>query len=286
MCSPQVMQVVNERIQREQPYVSRRNFLRGGMAAAGLAVASQVVRPAPAHATRLFEELTGEVVDLTHILGNGIPLYGATDFQPTAETIVTIEANGFYKQLWSFDEHSSTHMDFPAHFVTGGDTVDVYDPSKLIAPLVVIDISAKAQEDPDAMLTPDDLTAYETANGEIPEGALVAMFSGWEARWDTIEVYRNPDDAGVMHFPGFSGDAVAWLIEERNINGIGVDTLSLDPGNSTTFDAHVTALSAGKFGVENLAGLSTVIGKPATVMLGIPRYANGSGGPCRALALV
>jgi kynurenine formamidase len=280
------MQVVNDRIKAEGPRLSRRNFLRGGMAAAGLAVAgNSVLRPAPARAARAFQEMMGEIVDLSHVLGGGIPLYSTSDVQPSAETLVTVEANGFYKQLWTFDEHSSTHMDFPAHFVSGAETVDVYDASKLIAPLVVIDISAKAEGDPDSMVTPDDLVAYEEANGEIPAGAVVAMYSGWESRWADIEAYRNPDADGVMHFPGFGGEAAAWLVTERDINGIGVDTLSLDPGNSSTFETHVTVLGAGKFGVENLMGLQGLIGKSAMIMLGIPRYANGSGGPCRALAM-
>jgi kynurenine formamidase len=89
-----------------------------------------------------------------------------------------------------------------------------------------------------------------------------------------------------MHFPGFHGDAAKWLVEERDIVGIGVDTLSLDHGASTTFDTHLTILPAGKYGLENLRNLSVLMGKAATIMVGIPRYQNGSGGPCRVLAMV
>jgi kynurenine formamidase len=280
------MKTVHDRIRSgDVPQINRRNFLRlGGFAAAGLAVAPSLSRP---NARSLFrQEMSGEIVDLSHVLSHGIPLYSLTDHQPTYETLVTVQANGFYKQLISFDEHSATHMDAPAHFDAEGVTVDNLDPHMFVAPAVVIDISAKAAEDPDAMVTPDDLTAWEAANGEIPAGALVCMYSGWESRWPDVETYRNPDADGVMHFPGFHGDAAKWLVEERDIVGIGVDTLSLDHGASTTFDTHLTILPAGKYGLENLRNLSALMGKAATIMVGIPRYQNGSGGPCRVLAMI
>lgn len=282
MCSPHIMKMVQE---HEAHTLSRRNFLRfGGLTAAGIAVAPTVSRP---HLNRLSRhESAGEIIDLTHVLANGIPLYSLTDHQPSAETLVTVQENGFYKQLRTFDEHSGTHMDAPAHFAVDGVTVENLDPSMFVAPAVVIDITAKAEAEADAMVTPEDIAAWESENGEIPPGALVCMYSGWESRWPDIEAYRNPDADGVMHFPGFSGDAAAMLLEERDIVGIGVDTLSLDIGSSTTFDVHLSILPAGKYGLENLRNLSQLIGKSATIMVGIPRYENGSGGPCRVLAMV
>jgi kynurenine formamidase len=234
----------------------------------------------------LARQEAASVVDLTHVLGAGIPLYSLSDAQPNGETLVTVEANGFFKKLWTFDEHSSTHMDAPAHFVADGTTVDNLDAGMFVAPLAVVDIRAKAEEDADAMVTPEDLADWEAANGELPAGAFVAMWSGWAKRWPSVEDYRNADEAGVMHFPGFHPDAAAFLVEERDIVGIGVDTLSLDHGASSTFETHVTVLGAGKYGLENLMNLDKVPAVGASVMVGIPRYEAGSGGPCRVLALV
>jgi kynurenine formamidase len=124
---------------------------------------------------------------------------------------------------------------------------------------------------------PDDLAAWESANGEIPVGAAVCMYSGWEERFG---------DDGAMHFPGFHVEAAQFLVGERDIIGIGVDTLSLDYGPSSTFDTHIVILGAGLWGLENLANLSMLMGQEAYLVAGVPRYQEGSGGPGRVLALL
>lgn len=281
MCSPTVHQAVQERIAREGlPKLSRRNLLKfGGLAAAALAAGS--VAPAQRAAA---QTMSGGITDLSHVFGTNIPTY-LLDEKPQREDYVTVAANGFYIQRWNYTEHASTHVDAPAHFVDGAETIDNYAAELLVSPLVIIDISAKAAENADAMLEVADLEAWEAANGEIPAGALVCMYSGWDSRWESIEDFRNADADGVMHFPGFSGEAVTWLVENRDIHGIGVDTLSLDPGNSATFDAHYATLGAGKYGVECLNNLGSLLGVTANVVIGVPRWEAGSGGPCRALAM-
>lgn len=112
------------------------------------------------------------------------------------------------------------------------------------------------------------------------------MYSGWESRWEDIEAFRNEDSDGVMRFPGFSPEAAAFLVEQRDIHGIAVDTLSLDIGSSSSFDVHFTILGAGKYGIENVANLKALVGKKAQVVVGVPRFANGSGGPCRVIGLI
>lgn len=284
MCSPKIAQVVRERIAAEgRPTVSRRDLFRfGGAAAAGVAVASLGVPTGRARAYRDLET----VVDLSHVFGTSVPTYTPGE-APTRADHVTVAANGFYIQKWELFEHAGTHVDIPAHFIDGEVTVDEYPVDKLLARAVVIDVSERAADDADTALSVADIEAWEAANGAIPECAVVFMYSGWDARWDDVDAFRNPDADGVMHFPGFSGEAAAWLVENRNIFGIGVDTLSLDPGNSTTFDTHYTILGAGKFGVENVANLSALIGNnEAKVIVGVPRWEAGSGGPCRLLALV
>lgn len=282
MCSPTVAKAVRERIQREgRPEISRRNFLRmGGMTAGGVAVASML---GPKMAVARAQEAT-EVIDLTHVFGVDVPTYLLNE-GPTRETFVTVEADGFYIQKWAFGEHAGTHVDIPAHFVADGVTVDDYEAVNLIGPAVVIDISAKAAEVADSTVDVADIEAWESVNGEIPSGAIVFLYSGWDAKWNDKEAFRNADADGVQHYPGFSPEAATFLVEERDIHGIGVDTLSLDIGAATSFDVHVTILSAGKFGIEGVANLAAIKDRQATVIVGVPRWEEGSGGPARVLAL-
>jgi kynurenine formamidase len=281
MCSPHVAQVVRERIAKEgKPTFSRRNFLKlGGITAAGVAVASAGVPMRRARAQEM-----SEVIDLSHVTEPGIPIYVPSE---TAEvsTVVTVEENGFYIQRWNIPEHFGTHVDIPAHFVAGAETVDVYPVAPLVSPAVVIDISAKAADEANAMLTADDIIAWEAENGEVPAGALVCMYSGWEEKWSDYDAFRGDPGDGSLNFPGFAPDAAEFLLSERDIHGIAVDTLSLDPGNSATFDVHVAICSAGKYGVEGVANLASLIGRQATIVVGIPRWGAGSGGPARVLAM-
>lgn len=283
MCSTHVAEKVRERIAREGlPNLSRRGFMRlGGVTAAAALVTSAVGRAARARA----QETSGEVVDLSHVFGTTIPTY-LPDEKPQREDFVTVEANGFYIQRWTFTEHAGTHVDIPAHFIADGTTVDDYPVDLLVSPAVVIDISAKTADTDDATLDVADIEAWEAANGEIPAGAVVFLYSGWDARWGDPEAFRNADADGVQHYPGFSPEAAEFLVTERDIHGIGVDTLSLDIGASATFDVHYTILGAGKYGIEGVANLAAIKDHSATVFVGIPRWESGSGGPARVVAVV
>jgi kynurenine formamidase len=279
MCSPLIEKIVRERIKKEGlPHFSRRNFLKlGGITAGGIAVASLMPqRKAQAQGAI-------GITDMSHIFATEMPTYTLGE-NPTREDFVTVEANGFFIQRWTFYEHAGTHVDFPAHFVADAETVDVYPVENLLSPAVVIDISERAASDADAMVLPEDLTTWESTHGEIPQGAVVCMYSGWEEKWGSIEDFRNPDADGVMHFPGFGPEAIAWLLEERDIHGIAVDTLSLDPGNSTTFDVHYAICGSGKFGIEGIANLSAIMNQQASIFVGIPRWQGSGGGPARIVA--
>src|SRR5690606_13496754 len=145
-------------------------------------------------------------------------------------------------------------------------------------------VKDRADKDPDTVLTVDDILAYERRHGRIPEGAALCMYTGWETRAGSAQQCLNPDDSGVMHFPGLSPEAAAFLAAERNVAGVGVDTISLDSGPSTDFRAHFEILSRNKWGPECLARLADV--PPAGAMLfgGAPQVAGGSGRPTRAPA--
>ncbi len=286
MCSPKVAEIVAARIAKEgRPQLSRRNLIKlGGATVAGAALTGM---GAPSRKASAQAQSAGgyTVVDLTHVFSVTQPVYTLEEVA-TRETYLSVENDGYFIQHWTFYEHSGTHVDFPAHFIADGQTVDQYDAGLLYAPAVVIDITAKAAENADSMLEVADIEAHEAEHGEIVEGAIVFMNSGWTNRWPEAN-FRNADDAGVQHYPGFSGEAVTWLIENRNINGIGVDTLSLDPGNSTTFDAHYVVCGSGKFGIENVANVDQIQGIAGVqIVVGVPRWEASGGGPARILALV
>lgn len=275
MCLPGTVEAVRERVETEgPPKLSRRSILAGGLGAA-----AAVALPRPAAASRLPAR---GLADLTHTFRAGFPVY--TFDNPTRRTLVTVEANGFYAQEWTFGEHSGTHMDAPGHFIANGRRSPAITTRELLLPAVVIDISRRAARNPDAEVTVDDLVRFERRHGRIPTGAAVLMYSGWETRVGSEEAYRNADASGTYHFPGFGVEAVEWLLVNRNIRAIGVDTLSLDPGNSTTFDSHVTLLAADRYGLENVANLATIPARGATIFVGLIPWEEGSGGPCRVLA--
>lgn len=288
MCSPEVMSKVRAEITR------RRLFGQAGaVAAAGIAVPAFGLRAAFAQdATPMASPVVTAlpsgfttVIDLTHVMTPEFPVFpGGAQLQ--LETLVTVENDGYYVQRVAFDEHTGTHMDAPAHFDADGATADQLPVEMLVAPLCVLDISEKTASDPDAQGTVEDLAAWESEHGPLPDGAFVALYSGWESRLGDPASYINLDAEGVQHYPGWHPDAGAFLVNERNIVGIGVDTLSLDYGASADFATHVTVLSAGKYGLENLANLAQLPANGATIVAGGPKHLNASGGPTRAIALM
>jgi kynurenine formamidase len=277
MCPPATLKAM------ANPALSRRAMLKMGLyataAAASAGIAATPAEAAPVRPTRF-----SNVLDLTHILGPNMPLFSDEDPSFSIKPFVTHES-GYYGNVISYWEHVGTHMDAPIHFDPQGLFVDQIEPQNLVVPAVVVDITAKAQRDPDALVTPDDIRAYERRYGRIPTNAAVLMASGWGARIGSKVTHRNADASGVMHFPGFGKEAVDFLIAERSVAGIGVDTLSLDHGPSTTFAVHYTWLSTAKWGLENLANLEAIPPSGATLFVGAPRIASGSGGPSRVLAV-
>jgi kynurenine formamidase len=276
MCLPGTVETVREERERAgTPRVDRRTLLAGG-AAAALAAAFPTAAAAVRPAKKRF-------ADLTHEFRDGFPVF-VVGTEPERETIADFATAGFYAQRWTFGEHSGTHMDAPGHFDEGGRLSPEITPQELILPIVVVDISARAAEEPDTMLLPDDLVRFEGRHGRIPTGALVAMDSGWAAKVDDPLEFKGGASFPNYHFPGFSLDAAMWLVEERSVTAIGVDTLSLDPGNSTTFPVHVNYLATDRYGLENLANLGQIPPRGALAYVGLIPWEEGSGGPCRVIA--
>jgi kynurenine formamidase len=277
MCLPGTIETVRARVEEEGlPKLDRRAALLG---AAGAAIAATL--PGQALGANL---PTNRLQDLTHEFREGFPSFLGAPAVIDRQVTVTIPANGFYGQTWTLWEHSCTHLDVPAHFIQGGRFSPQITLDELIRPLVVIDIKARAAANADAEVLVSDLVDFEHGHGRIRRGAVVAMNSGWAARSGSQAAYRNVGPDGLQHFPGYSKAAVEWLLANREIAAIGVDTLSLDPGRSLTFDSHFTILGANRYGIENLANLDRVPSRGATVIVGLIPWEQGSGGPARVFA--
>ncbi|MEM7654923.1 MAG: cyclase family protein [Bacteroidota bacterium] len=260
--------------------ISRRNFLRAASIGSVGAVAASCT---PATKTETQTLAFSRVVDLTHTLGEDFPTFGGQQ-QITIETLAERENGGFNVKQWTIIEHVGTHLDAPFH-VSEKRTADQIPMADLVGPLAVIDIRDKAAESPDAQLTPDDLKAWEAKYGPLPEGGIVAMYSGWDA-YVKDPRFRGADDAGKLHFPGFHVETTQMMMEERNIKGILVDTLSLDYGVSDDFAVHFSWLPSNRWGVECVANLGDLPASGATIIVGGPKIEGATGGPSRVLALV
>jgi len=227
------------------------------------------------------------VVDLTHALNEQVPTFEATDKSPyQVKTAATVAKKGYFLREFCVPEHFGTHLDAPAHFVEGLWTVDQIPAERLVSPLVVIDAVAKAKADADYQIAVEDIAAWERVHGEIPLNAVVIANTGWNSRWSSADAYRNADAKGVKHFPGYSKDAATFLVEGRKVNGLGIDTLSIDYGPSTDFPVHQYTMAHSIYHLENVANLEHVPASGAVVVAAPIKLEGGSGGPVRILALV
>lgn len=276
MCDICVMNSVKERM------LSRRSFLTAG-AAAGVAAA---VSGTAATTTPAMAAGHASVQDMTHTLDADFPTFGGVP-GISYDKAFDFARNGYNLYNLTINEHTGTHIDAPLHFSADGQSVDEIPVSNLVCPLCVIDIRARAAEDRDTQVTPDDLKAWIATNGPIPDGACVAMNSGWADKVGTAE-FRGADPArpGGLHFPGFHIEATKMLMEETGAVAMAVDTLSLDHGPSPDFATHYAWLPSGRYGIENLANLDQLPASGATVFVGAPKHARGTGGPARVMAVL
>eukprot|EP01065_Artemidia_motanka_P034953 TRINITY_DN42934_c0_g1_i1.p2 TRINITY_DN42934_c0_g1~~TRINITY_DN42934_c0_g1_i1.p2 ORF type:complete len:269 (+),score=70.74 TRINITY_DN42934_c0_g1_i1:71-808(+) len=198
------------------------------------------------------------------------------------------------KQAFELNGGTGTHIDAPAHFVPGGRTVEQLQLTELRAPLAVVDIQAACEADGDYAATVEDLQRHESQHGRIRDGSLVCLRTGWCGRYHSRERYYNATDSGDvhpyyklprMHFPGFSIAAAEWLVRERGVAGVGVDTLSPDPGATEGFGVHHALLGADKYILENL-DLSGDLPPAGAVAVCAPAKISGAPeAPCRVFAV-
>ncbi len=199
-------------------------------------------------------------------------------------------AAGYFYSSNSFcaPEHGGTHLDAPIHFAEGKRSVDHLRARELVAPAVVIDISAQAKEDPDYRLTAYDVRAWEARNGKIKAGTFVLLRTGWSRKYPDRKLYFGDDRPGAtdnLHFPSY-GESAARLLVDRGVGALGVDTASIDYGQSQDFIVHQIVNGADIPGLENLAALEQVPERGAWVVALPMKIANGSGAPLRMIAIV
>jgi kynurenine formamidase len=196
----------------------------------------------------------------------------------------------FYSSnLFCTPEHGGTHLDAPIHFAAGKRTADQIPLAQLIAPAVVIDIAYKTAGDADYRLTVDDVRAWEQQHGAIAAGTIVLLHTGWGSRWPDRKTYFGDDTPGAtdhLHFPSYGADAVRLLVNDRHVAAIGVDTASIDYGQSKDFIVHQIANGADVPGFENIAHLEKVPPRGAWIIALPMKIAGGSGGPLRIVAVI
>ncbi len=235
---------------------------------------------------------TAKVVDLSHTY-DADTVYWPTDREGfELETLSEgMTEGGWYYTANRFKtaEHGGTHIDAPIHFAKAKRSVDEIPLSSLIGPLVVVDVTSAAAADVDYRATVADIEAWEKHYGRIPNGAIVVLRSGWSKRWpDRAKVLGTdvPGDTANLHFPGFSKEAATFLVEERDVAAIGVDTPSIDHGPSADFIVHQIVNGADKPGLENLANLESVPETGATIIALPMKIGGGSGAPARVIAVL
>ncbi len=252
--------------------------------------------------TQLVEDLSigrVKVVDLTQPLGPDTPVIGLPPlFAPSlgfsTEVISRYDERGpgWYWSTITLGEHTGTHFDAPVHWITGKDlpdnTLDTIPARKLVGPACVIDISADTAESEDFLLSCERLEAWEAEHGRIPAGAWVLLRSDWSRRTDGAEFLNVKEDGS--HSPGFHPECSRMLAYERDVLGVGVETVGTDAGQAGRFDPpfpnHTIMHGAGKFGLASLRNLDQLPATGAILIAAPLKIVDGSGSPCRVLALV
>jgi kynurenine formamidase len=253
-------------------------------------IACTVAFAACTEAPRFYE---GRIIDLTHAFDE------QTIFWPTEEGFQLHKRfegytpNGYYYAANTFctAEHGGTHVDAPIHFHEGRRTVDELPLENLMGEGIVIDVSQQCSDDRDYQIVIEDFSHWENLNGQIPDGSIVLLRTGFGKHWPDRVKYMGTDERGgqavqKLHFPGLHPETARWLVNSRSIKAIGLDTPSIDYGRSTHFESHVTLFAHNIPVFENVAGLDQLPPKGFSVIALPMKIKGGSGGPLRIIAIL
>jgi len=224
-----------------------------------------------------------EFVELTHSLRTGAP--SADAFRAHTEPVTTIDRNGKALNRIIIFENSGTNIEAPARLITGAVSVDHLPLSLFMGYGVVVDISKKVERDPSYSLQRSDLEEWEAEHGPIPTESILLVRTGWDSRWQTPDRYLNRDKAGKPRFPGISADAIEFVVRERRVHALGIDTPSVYEGSGNTSGQH-TFLTSGKYHINNLTGLDRLPIKGALIIATPLKIEHGTGAPARVIAII
>ncbi|MBT8399858.1 MAG: cyclase family protein [Rhodothermia bacterium] len=236
---------------------------------------------------------SAQFVDLTHTFDS------TSVYWPTEEGFVLEPGfagytdKGFYYSANTFRaaEHGGTHLDAPVHFADGKQTADEIPLANLIGPAAVVDVAAQVAANPDYQISRDDMLRWESDHGPLPDGAILLFNTGYSEFWPDRSRYMGTADRGAeavaqLHFPGLDPSAATWLVANRHIHAVGIDTPSIDYGQSTHFEAHQTLFEANIPAFENIANPGALPPTGAWVFALPMKIAGGSGGPLRIVGVV
>lgn len=258
--------------------------------AAAIVLAASCRPPGPT-----FDELlsSATLIDLSHSYDAESVYWPTEDGFQLESSFQGYTDKGYYYAANTFTsaEHGGTHLDAPIHFAEGRWSTEQVPLSSLIAPAVVIDVSDRTLANPDYRVTVDDLTRFEELHSRIPDGAIVLLSTGYSQFWPDRERYMGTDERGAeavakLHFPGLHPDAATWLAAERSIAAIGIDTPSIDAGQSLLFEAHQALFEANIPAFENVAGPERLPATGAWIFALPMKIAGGSGGPVRIVGVI
>jgi kynurenine formamidase len=267
--------------------MKRPSFLLSLALVAGLAVAAAQAQQ------RTASLLSGTIVDLSYAFDS------ATVYWPTAETFHlekdfegTTEQGYYYSAYrYSAAEHGGTHIDAPVHFAKGRNTVDEIPLVQLMGPGIVVDVTKQCEKNPDYLITESDFKVWEQRNGRIAAGTIVLLRTGFGKFYPDRKKYLGTEERGAgavanLHFPGLDPAAARWLGQNRNIKAIGLDTASIDFGQSKLFESHRTLFANDIPAFENVANLEKLPARGFSVIALPMKIKGGSGGPLRIIAVI
>ena len=233
------------------------------------------------------------LIDLTHAFGADTIVWPTEqNFQLVVQQAGETPGGYYYaSNRMEMAEHGGTHIDAPIHFAKGGQTLDQVPIERLVGAGIRIDVTAQCARDRDYRVTVKDFERWEAVHGRIPDGTILLLDTGFARFWPSRQQYlgtelRGPEAVRALHFPGLDSAAAAWLVRERQVKAVGIDTASIDYGQSTKFETHVALLSQNVPVFENLSDLRDLPNRGFGVIALPMKIAGGTGGPLRVIAVL